>query len=171
MEASGDTYRLTAACVCAPSYWRLADKIGRPLDGIHAPVPSLNQKLAASMQQFFSRLPLDAVFERRNWLIHTSAELYHPNSDAWHDISEDEVASLIVRSERQTLRRLDGARIAFTIRVSVHPLTEIVSYPEASLDLLTALDGLDAEERAAKGYAHFAPALIEYLRASLAHSD
>src|SRR5262245_38223608 len=67
MEERNGLYRLTAACVCAPSYWRLADKIGRALDGIHAPVPTLNEKLAPSMRQFFARLPDGAVFERRNW--------------------------------------------------------------------------------------------------------
>ena len=164
MERAGDIYRLTAACVCAPSYWRLAEKIGRTLDGIHAPVPTLNEKLAPSMTQFFQRLPRAAIFERRNWLVHTNPALYQPHSEAWHDVTADNVAQLIVRSERQTLHRLDADTVAFTIRVTCHPLTEIVGHSEAARDLLAAIESLDAAERAAKGHRYFAPAVSDYLR-------
>jgi hypothetical protein len=163
MEHPDEAYRLTAACVCAPSYWRLAEKIGRSLDGIHAPVPTLNEKLATSMQQFFVRLPDAAVFERRNWLVHTDPALYQPVSDKWHRIGPDEVPTLSVRSERQTLKRLDATTIVFTIRVSCHRLGEIEAHPVAARDLRTALCALDDAERAAKGFEYFAPAVIDYL--------
>jgi len=163
MEEVDGAYRLTAACVCAPSYWRLAEKIGRTLDGIHAPVPTLNDKLATPMQQFFSRLPTDAVFERRNWLLHTNDALYQPVADTWQAVTDEEVATLIVRSERQTLRRLDPSSIAFTIRVTCHHLGEIVSHREAARDLLDALHGLDEAERDAKGFEYFAPAVTKFL--------
>jgi hypothetical protein len=164
MERFDDAYRLTAACVCSPSYWRLAEKIGRTLDGIHDPVPTLNDKLAVKMAQFFTRLPQAAIFERRNWLVHTNPTLYQPHSEAWHEVTSETVEQLVVRSERQTLRRLDEDTVMFTIRVTCHPLTEIVSYPDAALDLLTAIDNLDAAERAAKGHRHFATAISNYLR-------
>jgi hypothetical protein len=164
MQCFNDAYRLTAACVCSPSYWRLSEKIGRTLDGIHDPVPTLNDKLSVKMAQFFTRLPEGAIFERRNWLMHTNPALYHPHSEAWHDVTPETVAQLVVRSERQTLRRLDADAVMFTIRVTCHPLTEIVSYPEAARDLLTAIDSLDAAERAAKGHRFFAPAVSTYLR-------
>jgi hypothetical protein len=164
MERDGDSYRLTAACVCSPSYWLLAQKIGRTLDGIHGPVPTLNDKLGATMLQFFARLPDAAVFERRNWLLHTNPEPYQPRSEAWHRVTAHDVEGLVIRSERQTLKRLDAQRVVFTIRVTCHPLSEVVGYPEAARDLLDALDALDAAEREAKGYEYFAPAVTHYLR-------
>jgi hypothetical protein len=164
MERDDDAYRLTAACVCSPSYWRLSQKIGRTLDGIHGPVPTLNDKLSASMAQFFARLPQAAIFERRNWLMHTNPALYQPHSEAWHAVTPDTVEGLVVRSERQTLHRLDADSVMFTIHVTCHPLTEIVDHPEAARDLLTAIHSLDAAERAAKGYRYFAPAVSDYLR-------
>jgi len=163
MEEIDGAYCLTAACVCAPSYWRLVEKIGRSLDGIHAPVPTLNDKLAASMRQFFERLPDDAIFERRNWLLHTNDALYQPVADTWHAVTDEEVATLIVRSERQTLRRLDPTTIAFTIRVTCHRLGEIVSHRDAARDLIDALHGLDDAEREAKGFRYFAPAVTKFL--------
>jgi len=163
MERDGDSYRLAAACVCSPSYWMLAQKIGRTLDGIHAPVPTLNDKLSAPMLQFFARLPAGTVFERRNWLIHTNPEPYQPQGETWHHVTDTGVEHLIVRSERQTLRRLDPQTVVFSIRVTCHPLKEIVGYFEAARDLLTALDGLDTAERDAKGYRYFAPAVTNLL--------
>ncbi len=163
MERDGESYRLTAACVCSPSYWRLTEKIGRTLDGIHGPVPTLNDKLGVTMLQFFDRLPDGAVFERRNWLIHTSAELYHPQSDPWPTVAATDATGLVVRSERQTLRRLDPTTVVFTIRVSCHPLAEIVSYRDAARDLLTALESKDEAERSATGYRFFGPAVVAFL--------
>jgi len=164
MQRFNDAYRLTAACVCSPSYWRLSEKIGRTLDGIHAPVPTLNDKLSVKMAQFFTRLPPAAIFERRNWLMHTNPTLYQPHSEAWQDVTSDTVAQLVVRSERQTLRRLDADTVMFTIRVTCHPLTGIVSHPDAARDLLAAIDSLDAAERVAKGHRFYAPAVSDYLR-------
>lgn len=164
-------YHLTAACVCAPSYWRLAEKIGRTLDGIHDPVPTLNGKLGATMVQFFNKLPLGAVFERRNWLVHMDDALFQPRSEAWPALTSGDAANLVVRSERQTLRRLDDATIVFTIRVSCHPLANIVRYPEAAQHLLQAFDAMDAAERSATGYVHYGPVVSEFLRTILARCD
>jgi len=167
MQRQADRYRLTAACVCSPSYWHLADKIGRSLDGIHAPVPTLNAKLGATMAQFFERLPAGAVFERRNWLIHRDDTPYHPTPESWPAVTQRDVAALFMRSERQTLRRLDAASIVFTIRVTCRPFAEILEYPDAMRDLLTAFDAMDADERSASGYVHYGTAVTAYLRDAL----
>jgi Haem-dependent oxidative N-demethylase, alpha subunit-like len=168
MQCEQQRYRLTAACVCSPSYWHLADKIGRSLDGIHAPVPTLNAKLAPTMAQFFDRLPPGAVFQRRNWLIHRDDVPYHPTSEQWPAIARDDVAALFMRSERQTLRRLDPASIVFTIRVTCRPFADIVGYPAAMQDLLKAFDTMDSDERRASGYVHYGSAVTGYLRDALA---
>jgi hypothetical protein len=168
MQHRAGAYQLTAACVCSPSYWRLAEKIGRTLEGIHAPVPTLNGKLGTTMVQFFNRLPADTVFERRNWLIHLDAEPFHAQSEAWPDLSTSDASQLIVRSERQTLRRLAIDTVAFTIRVTCHPLAEIVGYPESMTDLLLAFDAMDADERNATGHVHYGEAVSAFLQSSLA---
>jgi hypothetical protein len=167
MQRQDGDYHLTAACVCSPSYWRLAEKIGRTLDGIHQPVPTLNGKLGATMVQFFSRLPEATVFERRNWLIHMDAEFFQPRAESWPILSSHDAPNLVVRSERQTLRRLDDTTIVFTIRVSCHPLGDIVGYPEAAQDLLRAFDAMDAAERSATGYTHYGPVVAEFLQSAL----
>jgi hypothetical protein len=167
MQRDGDGYRLTSACVCSPSYWHLADKIGQPLAGIHAPVPTLNEKLAATMAQFFERLPKGLVFERRNWLIHRDDEPFHQTSEQWPTGATLDAAKLYMRSERQTLRRLDDATIVFTIRVTCRHLSEIAGYPRAMHDLLATFDALDADERRASGFVHYGAAVTRYLRHAL----
>jgi len=164
MERDADSYRLTAACVCSPSYWQLTEKIGRTLDGIHGPVPTLNDKLGPTMLQFFARLPEGAVFERRNWLIHTNPDPYQPRSEAWRTVAQEDAGNLVVRSERQTLRRLDPATVVFTIRVSCHPLIEIVSYRQAARDMLSAFETMDPAECSATGYRFFGPAVTTLLQ-------
>ncbi|MFN7163751.1 MAG: heme-dependent oxidative N-demethylase subunit alpha family protein, partial [Hyphomonas sp.] len=35
-------WRLEAASLCAPTFWRLGEKLGEPLGGLHGPVPGAN---------------------------------------------------------------------------------------------------------------------------------
>ena len=48
MEKRGEEHVLTAAVLCFPASWRLADKIGRPLEAIHVPVPEYDAKARAA---------------------------------------------------------------------------------------------------------------------------
>jgi hypothetical protein len=50
---------LDAASLCFPSYWRLADKIGRPLGDVHAPVAHYADELSAKVDAFLARLRPD----------------------------------------------------------------------------------------------------------------
>jgi hypothetical protein len=145
MQRRGDRYVLTAACVCAPSYWVLADKTGKALDAIHARVPSLNERIGAQMQRFFEALPTAQIFERRNWSIHPTDTLFQPEYDIWARTTTFD--RLYVRSERQTLRRLAPDTIVFTIRVTVVPLEPIQRFPSAAADLLAAFERMTPIDR------------------------
>jgi dimethylamine monooxygenase subunit A len=164
MMRDGARYRLAAACVCAPSYWTLATKIGQTLDAIHAPVPGLSAKLDALMARFFEQLPEERVFERRNWLVHTDDRRYHPIPEPWDAVPRPITpAMLFVRSERQTLRRIDADTVVFTIRVTCEPLSAIAAFPEAARDLLGTIETLDADEREAMNVRHWAPTAVPFL--------
>mgnify|MGYP001814344182 CR=1 FL=1 len=45
LEKQGDEHVLSAAVLCFPASWRLADKIGRPLTSIHVPVTEYDLSL------------------------------------------------------------------------------------------------------------------------------
>jgi hypothetical protein len=53
LQDSPEGYRLTAASLCAASFWRLEEKIGNTLDGIHTPVPGFAEQLAPQLNRFF----------------------------------------------------------------------------------------------------------------------
>ena len=128
MQQDRDGYHLVAACVCAPSYWYLPEKIGLSLSEIHEPVPGLNDSLAQRMGEFFNKLPANRVFTRRNWLIHTSRERFQPAPEERLQLHTlDQAKTLVMRSETQTLRRLSDRVVVFTINIEFHPLADILS--------------------------------------------
>jgi hypothetical protein len=110
----GGGFVLGAACVCFPSHWRLADKVGLPVAAIHAPVPRYDEELAAKVDGFIARLRPGTVVARRNWTIHELEDLFAP---ACPPVQGVPPADQWLRSERQTLRRLPRSdAILFTIR-------------------------------------------------------
>lgn len=159
-----EEYRLVAACLCSPSYWRLGEKIGKPMTGIHGPVTGLNEAVGRFVHRFMANLPPGRIFQRRNWLIHQSEQLFHPEHESWRPrTAPGDVEDLFLRSETQTLRKFPGEAILFTIRVNLFPLPGIAGYPRAARDLLAGMERMSDEELEAFGYRHHGAALRAYL--------
>jgi hypothetical protein len=66
---------LSAASLCFPSRWRLADKIGRDLGDIHGPVP-YTPRPSAPVDRFFERITPDNPVWRTNWHLLDDAALF-----------------------------------------------------------------------------------------------
>ena len=79
VERRDDQWVLTAATVCFPSRWRLADKIGTSLDHIHAPVPGYEATIAAPTRSFFDRLRVERPVWRLNWTLLDDPALFQPH--------------------------------------------------------------------------------------------
>jgi hypothetical protein len=156
---------LVAACVCFPTRWRLADKIGRPLDAIHAPVPGLEARIGRSIDAFFRLLAPGKVYQRFNWGVTDDPALHQPEARLPVALAEGEIGRrLFLRVERQTLARLPESRaFVFTIRVHQRPLGEIRARPGAARGLLEAVEALPPALLAYKGLAPYAPALKRWL--------
>lgn len=166
----GEPYRLVAASLCFPSRWALAEKLGKPLEGIHGPVPFYKENLAAPMDRFFGVMKADRPMARTNWSLHDDPALFQPAAHGDRPIDPpitiaDIGKRLFLRSERQTLRRLPvtGA-ILFTIRTYQCPVAEVAAQPALAATLADALASMPAETLAYKGMTHHAPTLIAYLR-------
>jgi hypothetical protein len=161
-------WTLVGACLCSPSFWRLGEKIGRPLDAVHAPVSGLVDALGVQIAQFLDRLPVGRVFERRNWNLHHEAERFHPHPEtAPAPTAPEDCAMLHVRSERQTLAKLDADSILFTIDVGQFPLGSIVRHPAAMADLRRAVIAMTPDERQSFRYARYGELLLRWLDAQL----
>ncbi|WGF89087.1 heme-dependent oxidative N-demethylase family protein [Marinivivus vitaminiproducens] len=162
-------YSLTAASLCFPSRWRLAEKIGRPLRAIHEPVHGFDAELARPVERVFSTLQTDRILQRINWSVLDDPALFQPvgrnRTAADRAITADNAGErLFVRMERQTLRRLpETGAVLFTIHLHVHALAEIAADPEAAADLLVQIGTMPDEHRAYKSVGVFGDALAAYL--------
>ncbi|WP_436796052.1 heme-dependent oxidative N-demethylase family protein [Actinospongicola halichondriae] len=117
------SWHLDAAMLCFPSRWRLTDKIGRPLVEVHAPTPGYAEHLAPRVDRLLDRLT-DRPVVRRNWFVHPDPSLHQPDALVVDPIlpTGDVLDGLHIRSERQTLRKLDSGWVLFTIRIQHDPL-------------------------------------------------
>lgn len=137
------TWVLAGGCVCFPSHWRLADKLGQPLAAVHRPVPHYADELAARVDRFLDRLAPGRGAWRRNWLVHTDDRLFAPVPPPAPDpplVGEDAGHRLWLRSERQTLRRLPtSGAVVFTIRTQQAPLAVVAARPELRARMAAAV--------------------------------
>ena len=80
MEKRNEAHVLTAAVLCFPASWRLAEKIGRPLEAIHAPVPEYDPKLARRVQRLFDGVQPGRPLWRVNALRYADPALHQPRA-------------------------------------------------------------------------------------------
>jgi hypothetical protein len=164
MRRTDAGYALAAACVCFPSRWRLADKIGRNLAAIHAPVPGYAGALGAPVDRFFDKITVDRPVWRLNWTVHDSPELFQPVSTK-RPRPTDFAGQVFLRVERQTLRRLPASGdVLFTIRTYITPLGEIAKDADAARRLAAAIETLPEALREYRSLTQFADALVAWLR-------
>jgi hypothetical protein len=159
---------LSAASVCFPSRWCLADKIGRDLSAIHRPVPGYEESLAQPTEGFFDRLTPEKPVWRLNWTMLTDPALHQPDPEARlakaGTSRPDPGGPIWFRVERQTLRRISEQSVSFTIRTYVTPLGDLLERdPQLGPALRVALTDLPSDVLAYKGWGAIAPALLSSL--------
>ena len=141
---------LDAASLCFPSYWRLADKLGRPMTEVHGPVAHYSDELAAKVDTFLQRLRPDRPVWRRNWSVHDDPAYFLPDPTPPRHV--DPPAGLWLRSELQTLRRLTSADVVlFTIRTQQVPLEVLTERPDVAHQMADAIAAWSPAMRAYKG--------------------
>src|SRR6056297_111306 len=111
MDKQGEEHVLTAAVLCFPASWRLADKIGRSLTGIHVPVPDYDDSLARRVQRLFDGVQVGRPLWRFNALRYAGAELFQPRSRMVpKEPAEADARYPYLRTERQCVLRLPETR-------------------------------------------------------------
>ena len=140
---------LVAASLCFPSHWRLADKMGLPVAAIHGPVPHYAPELEARVDTFFERLRPGRPVVRRNLSIHAHDDLFRPEPHESPDSFAPDLSGLDqvwLRSERQTLLRLDGTgTVVFTIKTQQCPVGVLAQRPDVASALAAKLRALEPE--------------------------
>jgi Haem-dependent oxidative N-demethylase, alpha subunit-like len=168
MQPGESGYRLVGASLCFPNRWRLEEKLGRPLDAIHAPVPGFAPALDRPVARFFSALKPDRILARVNWGIADDPALFQPIGREADGTIEPENAgrALWLRVERQTLRRLpEGGAVLFTIRTEVTRLDRVISSRDDAIDLAGAIRDMSPAMHRYKHLTAVAPVLLAWLDA------
>jgi hypothetical protein len=167
LQRGGPAYRLVAGVLCFPSHWRLADKLGRPLEVIHEPVPGFAGGLAATVDRFFANLQVARPVWRVNWSLVDTPQLFLPpeHRAARKAIGPERAGEqLWLRVERQTLRRLPrSGDVLFGIRTHLAPLAAVIDGPPAARALAARVREMPPAMAAYKGIATIRDALLSYL--------
>jgi hypothetical protein len=169
MQARDDgAYALTAALVCFPAHWCLAEKLGRPLSEIHGPVPGFGTRLGSAADRFFRNLTTERPVWRANWSVVESPTLFHPQPrPPLPGLTAENAGELLwLRVERQTLRRLPETRaVIFTIRTLVRRLDEIAAAPAVARAMAARIREMEPGMAAYKGMPALRAPLLAWLDA------
>ncbi|WP_103333340.1 heme-dependent oxidative N-demethylase family protein [Pseudotabrizicola formosa] len=134
MQEHGDgEHMLSAAVLCFPAGWALAEKLGRPLLRMHRPVASYTEDMAKRVQRLMDAVRVETPLWRAN-AHHSRAPLFNPLRE---DAPKDTVAQgdmPYIRSERQCLIRLPVSR---AVLFSIH--TYLVRREDLTPDQTAAL--------------------------------
>lgn len=169
VQASDAGPVLTAALLCFPSRWRLAEKIGRPLAEVHGAVPFYGERLSRPVDSFMRHLKAGHIAGRLNWSVLDDATLFQP-SGKWREepnhtvTAENAGETLSLRVERQTLRRLPRSdAILFGIRVHVYPLHAAITTCATAARLAEAIRALPESTSLYKSFPPIRAALLDWL--------
>ena len=162
---------LTAAVLCFPTRWVLAEKLGRPLAEVHGRVPFYGDRLARPVDRFMAHVKPGHVAARLNWSVIDDPALFQP-SGKWRRSHNDAVTAdnagerLFLRVERQTLRRLPSSgAVLFGIRVHVYPLGQTIATPALAGELADAVRALPEATAHYKSILSIRDALLGWLDA------
>ena len=161
-------WTLLAAALAFPAHWVLAEKMGRPLAGIHKPVPHYGERLETPVDKFFTNMKVGPISHRWNWSVMTSRRLFTPHRSRRTPLAPGAgIDEIFIRMESQTLRKLPRTgMILFTIRTYAEPLTRWAAMPGAVASLLEMLDGMTPEMRNYKGFAMYENVLRTFVKRS-----
>lgn len=160
--------RLYGGCLCFPSSWRLSEKVGQPMEFIHAPVPGLNASIGAGIHKFLTNLKPGVASLRHNWGLSRSPEMnHHPDRSLPRLDERVGVEDVWLRVEHQALVALPkSGGILFGIRVVNHPLTDVKADSVAASRLCHALATMPEEMARYKGLAAARGRIVELLRST-----
>lgn len=136
MELVGNQHVLTAAILCFPASWTLAQKLGRPMTEIHLPVADYTEDVARRVQRMFNAIRPEQALWRMNYLTYADPTLHQPRLEFDRRPRPVPDLRVFVRSERQCLMRLPQTR---AVVFSIH--TYVVRASALPADALAALRG------------------------------
>ncbi len=174
LEQYEDDYRLVAGSVCAPTYWELTEKIGRPMKEVHAPIAQLEDRIGQVIRHFFAHLKVDDYYQRSNWFLLPTSNLplFKDHDDSSNNMSDLDASNIMnklyLRCERQSFRKLARTKnIAFGIKIYVSPLNIVEKHADIAKDLILQIKAMTADQKRLFGIDWYGKLLVDYLNSVL----
>ena len=137
-EGGAGEHVLTAAILCFPASWTLAEKLGRPLIRIHAPVPAYDSGVAPRVQRLFDAIRPGRPLWRMNAHPYQVPDLFHPRTEA-DPRKRPAGPAPYLRCERQCLIRLpETGAVVFSIHTYMLAMASLPAEARAALPDLAA---------------------------------
>ncbi len=156
---------LGAASLCFPGRWRLREKLGLSMAGIHVPVARYAADIGRPTDDLLARLTVDKPIWRLNWSVVDDGTLFQPTGHGRAVGPSVSPTELFFRLERQTLRRLQrSGAILFTIRTYMRPLPSAIVAQQDRDRLAAAIEAMPQDVRTYKSLSAFAEETIAWLR-------
>ncbi|KAH6952448.1 hypothetical protein BKA56DRAFT_443588, partial [Ilyonectria sp. MPI-CAGE-AT-0026] len=129
-------YYLKAGFICSSIGWTFGTHFNRQLRAIHTEVNDYEQKMAKSMDRYFSKLPTSKPIQRGAWFVEDwkplfiTPEEYQANRGTLHRGEDVPIYQCYLRVDWQTLRRLPlSGAIVFNFEAIFTPMTELRDEP------------------------------------------
>ena len=166
------SFQMIAGAVFSPSGWDLKSKQFLDINDIHSPVPHYDSLLAERLNKILTKLPIGIPFERHNWSIYGSEDLFQPpeikQAQGFNIRSKEDIESINIRIERQTLYKPENSNlILFSIKVRNYPINEITDNKSLGQNFYLALEGLSEEMIEYKGLTSSIGLFKAYLKSFL----
>jgi hypothetical protein len=169
--SGGKEWRLQAGLLAFPGHWRLADKMGKTLAAIHAPVPEFHEKLNAHIDRFFANMQIGAISWRQNWSVQRDSRLFAPMREAGLETSltpQEAGQQIHIRIETQHFYKLPKSdAVIFAIRTSLAPLNFWQKNPKPIAALLVQIEKLGSDMLGYKAIEALRPALHHWLESHI----
>lgn len=172
-----DGWSLRAASVCFPSYWNLADHIGKPLSFFHDNVPPINSNVEKIIRRKMDNLRPDMPAERLNWMITTTAGLHQPRVREPEEklfvggempiTTADHIARrLFVRVNREVMLKLHSGDIFCTNRTYIDSLSTVLRYPDLTVGLYNSIRATPDDLLHFRGIDRYKEQILDMIRLS-----
>ncbi|KAK7906404.1 hypothetical protein PG985_016410 [Apiospora marii] len=127
-------YYLRCAMICSSVGWNIGLHKNKVLRAIHDNVPQWEEKMAFSVDRWFTKLATDQPVQRGSWGIEDWEAFFAPDgtprSAFADDVSACRIEDLQLRCDWQTLRRLPvSGAVIFNFKAVFNPLTDLKSEP------------------------------------------
>ena len=159
-------WSLAGGVVCFPSSWSLPEKLGQPMQAIHAPVPGLNDALEKQIETFLHRMQPGQAWVRENVGFSGDDQKNHLPSFQMRRLDATETREeVFLRIEHQLLYKLPiSGAILFGIRVEVVPLLTALRNPMVTARLGRLLKTISPEAAEYKGLAEVRERMVSWFQ-------